>query len=183
MNRRPRIPPHELFLGFAQLGLVSFGGAIAWARRLLVNERGWLSGDEFNEIIGIGQVLPGPNVVNASVIIGAREAGLAGALAALTGILLPPLVIVVALAAFFTHVGDVAIVRAALRGSALAGAGLIIATGLGMAARLRGNTIGIVLAGAAFVMLAVVRAPLPLIVALLVPLGAALVVARDRRRT
>ena len=169
--RRP-VSVSELFFGFAQLGVVSFGGAIAWARRLLVDERRWLTADEFNEILGIGQVLPGPNVVNASVIIGAREAGPLGSLAALAGILLPPLAIVLVLVTLFARYGDHPIVRDALHGSALAGAGLIVGTGLAMASRLRGNPLGIVLACAAFVSFAVFRLPLPLVVAVIVPLGA-----------
>jgi chromate transporter len=179
---RPRITPLQLFIGFAHLGLVAFGGAITWARRLLVVERGWLTAAEFNEVIGLGQVLPGPNVVNASVVIGAREAGALGAAAALAGILLPPLAILIVLVTTLARFADVPIVQHALRGSALAGAGLIVATGAGMAGRLRGNVLGIGLAVAAFVLLVVVHTPLPLIVGILIPLGALGVVLRDRKR-
>ena len=150
------------------------------ARRLLVDERKWLTPDEFNEILGIGQVLPGPNVVNASVIIGAREAGALGAFAALAGILLPPLAIVLVLVSLFARYGDYPIVHEALHGSALAGAGLIVGTGLAMAARLRGNMLGIVLAIAAFVAFAVFRFPLPLVVAVIIPVGVAVAALRVR---
>ncbi|MBD5653820.1 MAG: chromate transporter, partial [Candidatus Eremiobacteraeota bacterium] len=98
MVKRAPLRPLQLFFGFATLGVISFGGAITMARRYLVDQRHWLEPAEFNDVLGLGQVLPGPNVVNASVIIGAREAGPFGAAAALAGILLPPLAIVLVLA-------------------------------------------------------------------------------------
>ncbi len=180
-DARPPLRPLTIFLGFAHLGLVSFGGAIAWARRLLVDEKRWLTPAAFNEVIGLGQVLPGPNVVNASVVIGAREAGPLGALAAFCGIMLPPLALVLVVATIFAHFGDNVVVRNALRGSALAGAGLIAATGLRMAANLRGNVVGIGLAVLAFALLAIVRLPLASIVAICVPVGCAAVLLRARR--
>jgi chromate transporter len=181
VNQRPRIRPIELFFGFAQLGAMSFGGAMTIARRFLVEERRWLDAAEFNDVLGLGQVLPGPNVVNASVIIGAKEAGPLGAVAALSGILLPPLAIVLTLAAVLGRFADVAFVRHALHGSALAGSGLIVAAGLSMASRLRGNRLGIFLAACALVLLAIVRWPLPLIIAVLVPLGIGLVLVFARK--
>jgi chromate transporter len=181
VTTRQPVPPRELFLGFAHLGIVSFGGAIAWGRRLLVDERGWLTAGEFNEIVGLGQALPGPNMVNASVIIGSREGGALGAVAALGGILLPPFVVVLLVASLLARFADVPLVQHALHGSALAGAGLIVGTGLTMAMRLRGNALGIVLAVAALILLAVVRYPLPAILVVLVPVGVLLVVLRDRR--
>ena len=182
MIDRGPISPRELFVGFAELGLVSFGGAAAWARRLLVDKRRWLDADDFNEILGMGQVLPGPNVVNASVVIGAREAGALGALAALAGILLPPLAIVLVLVSVFARFGDAPVVHAALRGSALAGAGIVLANGCAMAQRLRGNVLGIILAACACAMLALFHVALPFIVATIVPIGVALVLIRDRVR-
>ncbi len=177
---RPRVGPLALFLGFAELGLVSFGGAIAMARRLIVDKHDWLDLDEFNEIVGLAQVLPGPNVVNASVVIGQRHAGTAGALASLAGVLLPPLALVLVVAALLARFAADPWLRDALHGSALAGSGLIVATGLRMAARLRGNGLGIALAGAALGLL-LLGVPLIWIIVLLVPAGVAGVIVRDRR--
>ena len=181
IETKRRISPRELFLGFAELGLVSFGGAAVWGRRLLVTKRGWLTADEFNEVLGMGQVLPGPNMVNASVVIGAREAGPAGSLVALAGILLPPLAIVLALVVLFERFGDIAIVRSALRGSALAASGLVLANGLSMGSRLRGNVLGIAIAIVACLLLGVARLSLPLILVFVVPIGIVFVLVRDRR--
>ena len=161
---------------------MSFGGAAAWARRLLVQKRGWLSADEFNDVLGMGQVLPGPNVVNASVVIGAREAGPLGSLAALAGILLPPLCIVLVLVTVFDRFGDAKLVRDALRGSALAASGLVLANGLAMGSRLRGNALGICIALVACAMLGIFKLSLPLILGSVLPVGIVLVSLRDRRK-
>ncbi len=69
----------QLFVAFAKIALSGFGGVIAWSRRILVQDRGWLSPQEFTEVLALCQVLPGPNVVNMSVVLGSRWAGLAPA--------------------------------------------------------------------------------------------------------
>src|SRR5512138_3121023 len=111
------MPPHEsqtlppptiaratLFASFLKIGLLGFGGVMPWARRVLVDERGWLTDREFAELIGMCQVLPGPNVVNLSVILGSRWQGPVGSLLALTGILFVPVVAVLILATFYASV-------------------------------------------------------------------------------
>ena len=57
----------NLFTAYFQVGISSFGGANAWARRMLVEKRGWLTDREFAERLGLGQVLPGPNIVNMAL--------------------------------------------------------------------------------------------------------------------
>jgi len=87
--------PRELFLGFAKIAVCGFGGVLAWSRRVIVQERGWMSPEEFNEQLALCQVLPGPNIVNFSVMFGSRAAGLAGSLAALFGLLGPPVILMI----------------------------------------------------------------------------------------
>src|ERR1700730_15099385 len=83
-----RVPtPLELFLGFAKIAVCGFGGVLAWWGRVIVQERAWMSPDEFNEQLALCQVLPGPNIVNFSIMFGSRAAGLAGSLAALLRVL------------------------------------------------------------------------------------------------
>ncbi len=65
-----QISKAELFLGFLTIGLLGFGGVAPWVRHVIVEERRWLSDKEFAEVLGVGQILPGPNTVNAAVIIG-----------------------------------------------------------------------------------------------------------------
>ncbi|HEY3533657.1 MAG TPA: chromate transporter, partial [Casimicrobiaceae bacterium] len=78
---------NALFASFLKMGLLGFGGVLPWARRVLVDERRWLSDREFAELIGLCQVLPGPNVVNLAVIIGSRTHGPLGSLIAVSAIL------------------------------------------------------------------------------------------------
>jgi chromate transporter len=79
---RQTVGKSELFLGFLKIGLLGFGGIAPWARHVIIEERRWLTEKEFAAILGIGQILPGPNAMNASVMIGGRFPGVSGALAA-----------------------------------------------------------------------------------------------------
>jgi chromate transporter len=167
-----------LFLGYARIGLLGFGGVAAWSRHVIVVERKWLTEREYAEVLGLGQVLPGPNVGNAAVMIGRRFHGLAGALAATAGIYAGPLAILVLLAAFYEAYGRAPGLAPVMQGIAAAAAGLVIGTALKMGQRLRPPpellAVGVAaLAGAAFL-----RLPLPLIVLVLAPLGIALSLRR-----
>src|SRR5262245_46348116 len=120
----------NLFGGFLKIGLLGFGGVMPWARRVLVDERHWLAEREFAELIGMCQVLPGPNVVNLSVILGARWHGPVGALLALTGILFVPVLVVLLLATFYASVAHEPAARSAIAGASAAAAGMIIGTAI-----------------------------------------------------
>jgi chromate transporter len=98
--------PLALFIAFSLLALQGFGGVLAVAQRELVDRRGWLSRTEFVELYAIAQMLPGPNVVNLSLMIGDRYFGWRGALAAITGMLLAPFLIVIALAASYERLAE-----------------------------------------------------------------------------
>jgi chromate transporter len=129
----------ELLWAFSRLSLMGFGGVMPIAQRELVDRLGWLSPAEFAELLSIGQVLPGPNVVNLSLMVGDRYFGLRGALAALLGMLGLPLVLVLLLAALFQHTGDLPAVAAALRGMGAVTAGMNIAMALKLLPTLRRN--------------------------------------------
>jgi len=79
---RPNIA--ELFTAFAAISLSGFGGVLAWARRIMVEKRRWLTAEQFNEAFALCAFLPGGNMVNFSVIFGSRLRGPLGALAALS---------------------------------------------------------------------------------------------------
>ena len=89
-------PPEvrELFVGFLTIGLLGLGGVLPWARRMMVEQRRWLTGPEFTDLLALCQFLPGPNIVNMSVALGNRYRGVRGAVAAISGLLLAPVVIV-----------------------------------------------------------------------------------------
>ncbi|HAT31817.1 MAG TPA: chromate transporter [Janthinobacterium sp.] len=127
----------DLFFSFTLLALQGFGGVLAVVQRELVERKRWLTQEEFIEEWAVAQIMPGPNVVNLSLMIGGRHFGLPGALAALAGMLAVPLVIVLLLAALYSHFSDHPGLAGALRGMAAVSAGLIGATGLKLAASLK----------------------------------------------
>ena len=134
--------PLALFIAFTLLALQGFGGVLAVAQRELVDRRGWLTRLEFVELYAVAQLLPGPNLVNLSLMIGDRYFGLRGALAAISGMLLAPLLVVLALAASYQQLAEYPAVAGALRGMGAVAAGLILAMALKMLGTLRGNVLG-----------------------------------------
>jgi chromate transporter len=138
---QPRSPA-DLFVAFTKLALQGFGGVLAVAQRELVERRAWLSREEFLELVSAAQVLPGPNVVNLSLMFGDRCFGLRGAIAALAGMLAVPLVIVLLLASLYAQHVDVPVLAGALRGMGAVAAGLIIATALKLLAALKASPLG-----------------------------------------
>ena len=174
----------ELFFTFNRLALQGFGGVLAIAQRELVERKRWLSREQFVEVLALSQVLPGPNVVNLALMFGDRFFGLRGALAALAGMLVVPMVIVMALTAAYAEFSRIAMVSGALRGMGAVAAGLIIATAFKLIGTLRKNRLGLPTAAAfsvlTFVMIALLHWPL---VWVIVGLGAvAIAIAWQRWR-
>jgi chromate transporter len=132
----------ELFRVFNRLALQGFGGVLPIAQRELVERQRWLTREQFVELLSLGQVLPGPNVVNLTLMFGDRYFGLRGALAALGGMMLVPTVVVVLLAALYGQFADVPVVHGALRGMGAVAAGLVISTALKMLVTLKSNPMG-----------------------------------------
>jgi chromate transporter len=142
-GERPRpATKSELFFTFNRLALQGFGGVLAVAQRELVERKRWLSPQEFVEMLALSQVLPGPNVVNLALMFGDRFFGLRGALAAVSGMMAVPLVIVMALTVAYAEFSRLAVVSGALRGMGAIAAGLIIATAIRLMATLGGNRLG-----------------------------------------
>ncbi len=176
-NPRPGL--YELFLAFASMSVAGFGGVLPWARRAVVDERKWLTAEEFNEAFSFSQLLPGPNIVNFSVIFGSRLRGPAGAAVALIGLMGPPLVIVTILAALYVRYGDIGWMARMLAGLAAAAAGLIIATVAKMAKPLFAKSLATksvvapLVALAVFVAIGILRWPLPYVLLVAAPISIA----------
>ncbi|KNZ31736.1 MAG: chromate transporter [Methylibium sp. NZG] len=132
----------DLFFAFNRLALQGFGGVLAVAQRELVEHRRWLTREDFLELVSAAQVLPGPNVVNLSLMLGDRYFGLRGAFAALAGMLAVPLVIVLLMTTLYAQFADVPAVSGALRGMSAVAAGLILATACKLMMALRKNPLG-----------------------------------------
>jgi chromate transporter len=156
--------PTDLFISFSVLALQGFGGVMAVVQRELVEKKRWLTREEFLEDWAVAQIMPGPNVVNLSLMIGGRYFGLRGAMASLAGMLVFPTVVVVLLALIYARFADHPGVAGALRSMGAVAAGLILGTGLKLAAAIKTNILGkplcIALALLCFVMIAVLRLPL-----------------------
>ena len=155
----------ELFRTFNLLALQGFGGLLAVAQRVLCEEKRWLTKSEFVEVLAVGQVLPGPNVVNVALMVGNRFLGVRGALAALAGLFAVPLGIVLSLTAFYARYQAHPAVAGALRGMGAVSAGLIVGTAVKLSESLRRNPMGLpasaAIGGAVFLLIALLRVPLP----------------------
>ena len=154
----------DLFISFTLLALQGFGGVLAVVQRELVEHKGWLTQDEFLEDWAVAQIMPGPNVVNLSMMIGGRYFGLPGAMAALAGMLAVPLVLVLLLAVLHARFADNAQVAGALRGMAAVSAGLIGAAGLKLSTALKRNPMPrswcVAISAAGFALVTLLRVPL-----------------------
>ena len=155
--------PRELFLRFTQVAVSGFGGVLPFARRMLVDERGWLSAEEFADVFSLCQLLPGPNIVNIAVCVGARYHGARGAAAAAAGLMTAPFLIMLAIGALYTKYGDLPAVAGVFHGFAAAAAGLILAVGIKMAGSRRLRSAMALFAAATFVGIAILKIPLVLL--------------------
>ena len=162
-----------LFLGFLSIGLCGFGGVMPWARRMLVEQRQWLTPSEFSELLGVCQFLPGPNIVNVSVSLGARWHGPLGSVVAFTGLWAAPIAIVLSLAMIYDRFSALPLVQNAFAGLAAAASALILSTALKIAAPLRFWPLGIVIALIVTVAVAILRWPLPAVLAVSAPVSIA----------
>lgn len=165
----PQIGPSDLFLAFARITLVSFGGVIFWTRRLVVERRCWLTEQEFAEINALAQLLPGVNGVNLAVMIGYRFCGGAGAAASLAGFLATPCLVVTAIGVLYQRYGALPLVQDALTGMAPVAVALLLATAGKMATVLQrrpGPWLFVILT---FLGVGVMRWPLLAVLAALAP--------------
>jgi len=136
-----KLTPLQLFICFSKIGLSGFGGVLPWARRTLVEQDKILTSEEFSAILGICQIVPGPNIVNLAVCIGSRFGGARGAFAAVMGLTLGPICVVMLLALLYAHysymesvkgIRYIEPVKGVLRGISAVGVGLIASTGFKM---------------------------------------------------
>lgn len=134
--------PGVLFAAFTALALKGFGGVLPVAQHTLVDDRRWMTQEQFLELLSLSQVLPGPNIVNMALIFGDRCHGWRGAAAAASGVLLAPLVLVLVLAAIAQGLRDQPLVTDALRGMGVVAAGLVLSMALRLAGGLRHSVLG-----------------------------------------
>jgi chromate transporter len=166
----------ELFLGFLTIGSRSFGGVMPWAHRIMVEERSWLTPEDFTETIGLCQFLPGPNIGNASIVLGKRWFGIIGSIVAALGLYALPFVWVLTFAMLYSKYAAHSMVRALVTGVGAAGAGLFIATAIKLARPVANKPAALVLIAGTFLAVGIGR--ISLLFAMPVALLVAYLVAR-----
>jgi chromate transporter len=172
-----------LFVAFAKMSLAGFGGVLVWARRGIVDQHRWMTADQFNETYALCHFLPGPNVVNLSVVFGSRFRGIPGGIAAFAGLLGPPVVIVTSLAALYARYGEIDALRRILAGVSCAAVGLLLSAVFRMMMPLikRRDLVGVVVLASVFVAIGLLRLPLPAVLLVAIPLSIAITFVMRRR--
>jgi chromate transporter len=173
----------ELFVAFAKMSLAGFGGVLVWARRGIVEQHRWMTAEEFNETFALCHFLPGPNVVNLSVVFGSRFRGVAGGIAAFAGLLGPPVVIVTILAVLYARYGEIEALRRTLAGVSCAAVGLLLSAIFRMMRPLikKRDPVALAMLAAVFAAVGLLRLPLPMVLLVAMPLSIAITFVMRRR--
>jgi chromate transporter len=166
----------DLFRGFSGIAMMGFGGVLPWARRMVVEQRGWLTEAEFAETLSLAQFSPGGNILNLAVLVGRRYHGAAGAIVSAAGLIAAPMVIVSTLGLLYIRYGEIEPVQHALAGVAAGAAGLILSMAYKMAQPLfrKDGAREIAVAAVAFLAVGLLQVSLPLVLVVLAPLSIAL---------
>jgi chromate transporter len=180
------LPPPSvlaLFFAFAKISLAGFGGVLAFARRGIVEEHRWMTADEFNETYALCHFLPGPNVVNLSVVFGSRFRGIIGGVAAFAGLVGPPMVLVTILAALYMRYGEIDALRRILAGVSCGAVGLLISAIFKMMTPLlrRRDVAALAMMVLVFLAIGIARLPLQAVLLVMAPLSIAITFVMRRR--
>jgi chromate transporter len=172
----------ELFVAFAKMSLAGFGGVLVFARRAIVEQHRWMTAEEFNETFALCHFLPGPNIVNLTMVFGSRFRGIAGGLAAFAGLLGPPTVIMTLLATLYARFGDVDALRRILAGVSCVAVGLLLSVVFRMMMPLfrKRDAVGLIFLLAVFVAIGVARLPLATVLLVAVPISLAVTMVMRR---
>jgi chromate transporter len=171
LDARPRPTLGQLFGAFFMVGLTGFGGVLPWARRMLVERRGWLTDREFAELLPLAQLLPGPNVSNIATIIGRQYHGALGAVTGVCGLYLAPTIITIGVGYAYASWGSAPVTSHLLAGLMPVATGLVIATVLKLLVSLPRDLRNLVLVLATFIAVGLLKLPLLLVLAVLGPFG------------
>lgn len=172
-------------MAFGAVGATGFGGVLPWARRMVVDQRHWLTDREFAELLPLAQLLPGPNVANIATVLGRRFQGPRGAAAAVAGLYFFPTIAIILIGFAYARWGQTALVQHLLSGLMPAATGLVIATALRLLAGLQRHWSTLTFAAVTFIGSFVFGLPLLLVLGVLGPCAvlAAHRLARQRQPT
>jgi chromate transporter len=172
-----------LFMAFAKMSVAGFGGVLVWARRGIVEQHKWMTAEEFNETFALCHFLPGPNIVNFTMVFGSRFRGIAGGVAAFCGLLGPPMVIMTILGVLYQRYGEIEALRRILAGVSCAAVGLLIAVVFRMMMPLirKHDVVGLVILAVVFVAIGLLRLPLATVLLVAIPVSIAITFFMRRR--
>lgn len=164
----------ELFLGMLQVALSAFGGGLsAWSQRIVVEQRRWMTNEQFLTGLTVARLFPGPNQINMAVYIGAQFRGLTGAFVALAGMLLIPFTLLMALGIAYFHLHEIPLVDRLLAGVVAAAAGMALSMGFKILDQYWHDRMALLLAAAVFLAMAVFHLRLIPVVLVSAPLAMA----------
>jgi chromate transporter len=168
---RPRIGPLRLLFIFSQVTMIGFGGVVPFAYRELVERRRLIGNEEFAQMFAFGQIMPGPAIANLTFILGYRDSGIPGAVAAVTGLVGLPFLLMLLVGMFYGQYADLQAVRNALTGMGAVTGGLIVATALKMSRGMHRRHRSLLLLLAGFVSFGLLRLPFLAVIGVLAPLA------------
>jgi chromate transporter len=169
---REKVSLFELSWTFNHIALASFGGGLsAWSREVLVVEKQWMGEEEFLSAMTMCRILPGANQVNMAVFAGSKMRGLPGAVAALVGLCVVPVAIIMVAAFFYFRFKEMPAVKGVLHGASAGAVALTLAMVIQTGRKCLTGLVPVLLFGAAFAMNGLLRWPLPIVLAILAPVG------------
>jgi chromate transporter len=162
----------ELAWTFNHIALASFGGGLsAWSREVLVVEKEWMGEAEFLSAMTMCRILPGANQVNMAVFAGSKMRGLPGAAAALFGLCLIPVALIMVAGFFYFRFKEMPAVKGVLHGASAAAVALTLAMVIQTGKKCLTGVVPALLFAAAFFLNGLLRWPLPVVLGILAPLS------------
>ncbi|MDB5642425.1 MAG: chromate transporter [Hyphomicrobiales bacterium] len=180
-GERPHVSRLDIFSGFFLVGMFGFGGIAAAMHHVIVERRGWLNDQEYASVLGLGQVLPGANLVNMATIVGDRFCGFVGAVLALAGLIFMPIVILIILATTYDQFATNPDVIAATRAAAAGAVGLMFGTAYKIGKTVVNTRWALFFAILSFVSIGLLRLPLVGTLLVLGPISVAVSFWRSER--
>ena len=148
----------QLFVSFAKIGVMTFGGGLAMLpmlERELVENKKWVKTEEILDYYAVGQCTPGIIAVNTATFVGYKQSKVLGAIASTAGVVFPSVVIIAAIAAVLSNFADIPAVQHAFAGIRIAVCALITAAVIKLAKNNVKSLVQIIIAVAAFIIIAV----------------------------
>ena len=173
-SSQPKIGLWELGFTFNHIAIASFGGGLsAWSREVIVEQKKWMEDEEFLSAVTMCRILPGANQVNLAVFVGTKFRGIPGAVAAVTGLTLVPVILVLIMGYAYFKYHDIPALQSVLRGASCAAVALTLSMAVKTGRKCLAGLIPVILFAVMFLMNGILRWPLLGSLALVAPLALA----------